>query len=245
MGGKARSQTARASRRSTRPDGARVARIVEVLGQTWGQATCELVHRNAFELLVATILRSQSPARRVGDRIDRLVNQVTPALFARYPDAHALAEAEPRDLEPLIQPTGFYRLKARQLREVAEALVARHHGEVPRTLGKLLRLPGITRKTANAVLGNFFGISVGVVVDSHVRRVSQRLGLTAHHDAEAVERDLMAVLPRERWIDIANELIWHGQRVCHAREPACTSCALASDCPSERPPDDPYGLGWS
>lgn len=191
------------------------------------------------------MLNAQSPDRRVAGRVERQVNRVTPELFARYPDAPTLAASAAEDLERIIRPTGFHRLKAANLRAMAQALCDRHDGQVPRTLGALCKLPGVTRKSANIVLGNYFGLSAGIVVDSHVRRVSQRLGLTDAHDARDVERDLAAVLPRARWIDLGNELIWHGERVCHAREPGCGECALAAECPSVREPADPYGLGWS
>jgi endonuclease III len=192
----------------------------------WGQATCELDHEDAFQLLVATTLSAQTT--------DRMVNQVTPALFARYPDVHALAAARPRDLELIIHATGFYRMKARHLIAMASAVVERHGGEIPGTMGELLKLPGVARKTANVVLGTWFCVASGVVVDTHVSRVSRRLGLTEHTDPREIERDLMALVPRERWIDVSHELIWHGRRLCHARTPACDQCALARLCPSAR-----------
>jgi endonuclease-3 len=192
----------------------------------WGEATCELDHEDAFQLLVATMLSAQTT--------DRRVNQVTPALFARYPDVHALAGARPQDLELVIRPTGFYRMKARHLIAMARAVVERHGGEIPGTMGELVKLPGVARKTANVVLGTWFCVAAGVVVDTHVSRVSRRLGLTGHTDARDIERDLMALVPRERWIDVSHELIWHGRRICHARVPACEECALARLCPSAR-----------
>ena len=253
MGGKVRSQSSsarrtapvRPARRPSPPDRQRVARIVALLDESWGQATTGFDHDNAFQLRVAAMLGEHSADRRVGDRIARRVNQVTPALFARYRDANALARARTATLERIIRPTGFFRLKARNLRAMADALVSRHDGRVPRTMGELARLPGVTRETASAVLGNYFGIATGMVVDSHVRRVSQRLGFTEHSAAADVERALKALLPRARWIDLANELNWHGRHVCHAREPRCQECPLATECPSEVPAPDPYGLGWS
>lgn len=246
MGGNARSQTPLAHRQKRRPlrrpTDAQIDRIISILDRAWGQATCELDHDGPFQLLVAAILSAQSPDRRKSGRVERVVNQVTPALFDRYPDARALAAADPGELERIIRPTGFYRLKASKLLSLAQALADRHGGEVPHTMGALGKLPGVTRKTANLVLGNFFGLTVGIAVDSHVRRVSRRLGLTRAHDARAVERDLMAVLPRVRWIDIANEITWHGERVCHPREPSCDACPLATECPSFTPAPDPYAL---
>lgn len=239
MGGHARSQTRLADRRTLRPLPERVARIIFILDGTWGEATCQLDHDNPFQLLVAAMLSAQSPNRR-GSGGDRQINRITPTLFARYPDARALAKADSAELQDLIRPTGFYRLKAANLRAMARALDERHGGEVPRTMGALGKLPGVTRKTANMVLGNYFGLAVGFIVDSHVRRVSRRLGLTDAHDARDVERDLMAAVPRDRWIDVANELIWHGERVCHAREPQCGACRLHGECPSYRSPYDPY-----
>lgn len=227
MGGKARSVAA-GERRGPRPSPQRVAQIVTRLQEMWGQATCELEHENAFQLLVATMLSAQTT--------DRRVNQVTPALFARYPDARALSGADPGELERLIRPTGFYRMKAKRLIEMARLLEQRHGGEVPRTMSELTRLPGVARKTANVVLGVAFGLSTGVVVDTHVRRVSRRLGLTDHTDPVDIERDLMELIPRWRWIDVGHELIWHGRRLCHARRPACDRCALAPLCPGAELP---------
>lgn len=218
-----------------RPDAERVERIIAILRQTLGEAACEYEHDSAFQLLVATILGSQSTPLRV--------NRVTPALFARYPDARALAQARPDELEAVIRPTGFYRFKAARLRQLAQVLCERHAGEVPRTLGALMRLPGVTRKTANAVLGDFFGLSRGFIVDPHVLRVSRRLGLTAAADPKAAERDLMALLPRERWIDLGNQLMWHGRRVCRVKQPRCHACALAPACPSSVIDDRPFPWG--
>lgn len=224
MGGKARSQSAKKPTGHERPSAERVAKILELLQEMWGEATCELDHENAFELLVATVLSAQTT--------DRRVNQVTPALFERYPDAAALAQARVADIEELIRPTGFYRMKAKHIIAMARVLVDRHGGEVPRTMGALVKLPGVKRKTANVVLGTAFGISSGVVVDTHVQRVSRRLGLTDKTSATDIERDLMELIPKERWIDVAQELIWHGRRICHARTPACERCALPGVCPS-------------
>jgi endonuclease-3 len=203
---------------------ARVTRIVELLAARWPDAVVELDHRNAFELLCATILAAQST--------DRMINTITPALFARWPDARALATAEPAELEVMIHKSGFFRMKAKHLLGMARALVERHDGEVPRTMEELVALPGVARKTANVVLGSVFGIAVGIVVDTHVTRLSQRLGLTRQTDPVKIEDDLCAILPRDEWVMFAHRLIWHGRRVCHARGPLCGECDLAPLCPS-------------
>ncbi|MCB9561055.1 MAG: endonuclease III [Kofleriaceae bacterium] len=209
-------------------DPARIARLAELLAATWPDATCELDHRNAFELLVATILAAQST--------DKLVNTVTPALFARWPDATALAAVDQAELEPMVHATGFFRMKAKHVLAMARALVERHGGEVPARMEDLVALPGVARKTANVVLGTCFGIADGVVVDTHVTRLSQRLGLTVHTDPVKIEQDLMAQLPRDQWISFANRLIWHGRRTCFARAPACDRCPLAPLCPAAQVP---------
>lgn len=187
-------------------------------------AHCELNHRNAWELLVATILSAQCT--------DRRVNMVTPTLFATWPTPAALASAPQEALEDVIRSTGFFRSKARNLIAVAGAITDRFGGEVPRTMDDLVTLPGVGRKTANVVLGNAFGIDEGVVVDTHVTRLSHRLGLTRETDPVAIERDLMALFPREQWTMLSHLLIWHGRRVCEARKPRCGECSLATICPS-------------
>ena len=202
----------------------RVRRIGEVLAARWPDAVVELDHRDAFELLCATILAAQST--------DRLVNTVTPHLFARWPDARALAGADPAEVEQVIHSTGFFRAKTRSLLGMARAVVERHDGEVPRDLDALVRLPGVGRKTANVVRGAVWGLADGVVVDTHVTRLAARVGLTRETDPVKIERDLMATLPREQWIPFATRLIWHGRRVCHARGPDCEHCDLAPLCPS-------------
>jgi endonuclease-3 len=217
MGGKARSQT----------DRTRVARLLEVLQNHWGHATCELDHDNPYQLLVATILSAQST--------DKRVNMVTPALFERYPDARALAAADPAELEEMIRSTGFYRNKAKHLLGMARRVVERHDGEIPANMDDLVALPGVARKTANVVLGTAFGIDAGVVVDTHVKRVAGRLGLTGETDPVKIERDLMDQVPRDRWTDVAHQLIWHGRRICHARSPDCDHCPLAPLCPQVTP----------
>jgi len=201
-----------------------VAALSTQLATLWPQARCELDHRDAFELLCATILAAQST--------DRLVNTITPALFERYPDATALAAADPAELERMIHATGFFRMKARHLLGMARAVVERHGGQVPAEMAALVALPGVARKTANVVLGNAFGRNQGVVVDTHVTRLAGRLGLSDETDPVRIERDLMAMVPRDQWTVFADRLIWHGRRVCHARAPACGECALAPLCPS-------------
>jgi endonuclease-3 len=187
-------------------------------------AHCELVHRDAFELLCATILSAQCT--------DRRVNMVTPALFARYPDARALAAARQEDVEELVKSTGFFRNKAKNLIAMAQALVADHDGQVPASMDALRVLPGVGRKTANVILGNVFGINEGVTVDTHVARLSARLGLTGETDPVKIEQALMPLFPRESWAMLSHLLIFHGRRVCDARRPRCGECALAARCPS-------------
>ncbi len=194
------------------------------LSAEYPDAHCELDHRDAFELLAATILSAQCT--------DKRVNLVTPVLFARYPDAAALAVANPADVEDIIRPTGFFRNKTKSLVGMAQALVADHGGEVPESMEQLRVLPGVGRKTANVVLGNAFGINEGVVVDTHVARVSARLGLTRQTDPIKIERDLMALFPRDQWALLSHLLIFHGRRVCVARKPRCAECVLASFCPT-------------
>ncbi len=203
---------------------ARAARLAALLAAQYPDAVVELDHRNAFELLCATILAAQST--------DKMINTLTPALFARYPDAHALAAADPAELEPMIFKSGFYRMKARSLIGMARALVERHGGAVPDRMEDLVALPGVARKTANVVLSSCFGKQEGVVVDTHVTRLAQRLGLSTQTDPVKIEQDLMEILPRASWGDVAHRLIWHGRRVCFARAPACETCTLAPVCPS-------------
>ena len=205
----------------------RVRRAREIgkrLAKRWPDAECELRHTSAFELLVGTILAAQST--------DKLVNTVTPEVLRRWPDAHALAGADPAALEAVIHSTGFFRMKARHLLGMARALVERHDGEVPRTMAELVALPGVARKTANVVLSTIYGANEGVVVDTHVTRLAQRLGLSAHADPVKIEQDLMEAVPREEWGHVANRLIWHGRRVCFARQPDCEHCELSPICPS-------------
>jgi endonuclease-3 len=194
------------------------------LSAEYPDAHCELDHHNPFELLAATILSAQCT--------DKRVNLVTPVLFARYPDAAALAAADPAEVEDIIRPTGFFRAKTKSLIGMAQALVANHGGEVPASMEQLRVLPGVGRKTANVVLGNAFNMNEGVVVDTHVARVSARLGLTRQTDPVKIERDLMALFPRDHWALLSHLLIFHGRRVCLARRPRCAECVLASFCPT-------------
>ena len=198
-------------------------RVANGLAAAYPDATCELTFSNPYELLVATILSAQCT--------DARVNQVTPALFARFPDAAALAGADPSEVEALIRPTGFFRNKARSLLGMARALVERHGGSVPADMDALTALPGVGRKTANVVLGTAFGVASGVVVDTHVSRLARRLGLSRTDDPAAIEADLMALFPPEEWVALAHRLILHGRRVCAARKPACDRCTLSADCP--------------
>jgi len=198
-------------------------RVVRGLQRLYPDVTCALHHRNAFELLVATILSAQCT--------DVRVNLVTPALFARFPDARALARAEQAEVEALIYTTGFFRAKAKNLIGMAVQIVALHNGEVPRDLEAMTALPGVGRKTANVVLGTAFGLASGIVVDTHVKRLARRLGLTTSTDPKLIERELIAVVPRKQWIDLSHRLIAHGRKVCFARRPKCEECGLAAICP--------------
>ncbi len=197
-------------------------RVVAELARLYPHSTCSLHHRNPLQLLIATILSAQCT--------DERVNQVTPALFKRYPTAQALAEAKPAELERLIQSTGFYRNKAKSILGCCRAIVERHGGEVPRRLEELVHLPGVGRKTANVVLGTAFGIP-GMVVDTHVSRLSQRLGLAKAGTPEKIEQQLMAIVPPEEWVALGHRLIDHGRKVCQARKPRCQECTLEPFCP--------------
>jgi endonuclease-3 len=192
------------------------------LDRLYPSPSTALDYQTPLQLLVATILSAQCT--------DKRVNLVTPALFARFPDAPAFAAAPIRELEQLIRSTGFFRAKARSIREMSRALVQNHNGEVPRTLDELVRLPGVGRKTANVVLGDAFGIP-GITVDTHVGRLSRRLGLTKHTDAVKVEHDLMRLVPKAAWTRFSHQLILHGRAVCTARSPKCDVCPLAPHCP--------------
>ncbi len=203
-----------------REQGAAVARR---LSKLYPQALCSLDFSSPFQLLIATILSAQCT--------DKRVNAVTGSLFGRWPTAAALAAASQAEVEAVIRSTGFFRAKAKNIRGCCQALVERHGSEVPRTLEELVRLPGVGRKTANVVLGSGFGLPSGVVVDTHVGRLSRRLGLTRHADAVKAERDLIAAIPKSHWIAFSHRLIEHGRAVCTARRPRCEECLLAGLCP--------------
>lgn len=215
--------------RAPRRPAAPMDRVLTLLKSAYPDAHCALDHLTPFELLVATILSAQCT--------DLRVNMVTPALFARYPTAKALAEADQGEVEELIRSTGFFRNKARNLIGMATGLVERHRGEVPPDMEALRVLPGVGRKTANVVLGNAFGINDGITVDTHVGRLSKLLGLTRHADPSKVERDLMALVPVEDWTLISHLLIWHGRQVCIARRPRCGECLLNALCPAASLPE--------
>jgi endonuclease III len=204
----------------------RADQVYRILQDTYPDAHCALDHRNPFELTVATILSAQCT--------DERVNQVTPALFEAFPDAASLAGARLEEVEALIHSTGFFRNKARNLVGMAEAVVERHAGVIPRTLAELVKLPGVGRKTANVVLGNAFGLDEGVVVDTHVKRLAKRLGFTRETDPVKVEKDLVKLFPRERWTLLSHLLIFHGRQCCVARKPRCEACPVAHLCPSSR-----------
>lgn len=206
------------------PPAARLPEILRLLHLEYPDVRCELDFANPLQLLVATILSAQCT--------DERVNKVTPALFARFPNARALAEADSAELESLIHSTGFFRNKAKNIQAAARRLVEVYDGEVPANMNDLLTLGGVARKTANVVLGNAFDIADGVVVDTHVKRLSERLGLTRESTPEKIERDLMALAPREEWVALAHLLIFHGRRVCAARKPLCPNCAIRHLCPS-------------
>jgi len=206
------------------PDPARVRSVSEGLEELYPDVDCELDRETPFQLLIATILSAQTT--------DQRVNMVTPVLFKRYPTPQAMAKAPLPTLEKIIRSTGFFRMKAKSIKGAAAALIERFGGEVPRTVAELTTLPGVARKTANVVLGTAYGLAEGVVVDTHVQRLSMRLGLTRKTDPKDIEKDLMQVLPHDRWIRIGHQLIWHGRRVCFARKPNCAGCTLAPFCPS-------------
>jgi endonuclease-3 len=212
------------SRESFRTRTERAARILTQLRQTYPTAHCELDYASPLELLLATILSAQCT--------DKQVNRVTPALFAKYRTAAAYANADVRELERAIQRLGFFRNKAKNIKACCQKLVEHHGGEVPRTMEELTALDGVGRKTANVVLGNAFNVNVGIVVDTHVARLSQRLGLSRQTTPAKIEQDLMKVVPLPEWTMFSHWLIWHGRRRCHARKPDCANCELRALCPS-------------
>jgi endonuclease-3 len=201
----------------------RARRIDKVLGETYPDAKAELDVESPFQLLVVTVLSAQTT--------DKRVNSVSPALFARYPDAAALAGADRGDLEAIVQPTGFFRAKSESLLKLAHALVERFGGEVPGRLDDLVTLPGVGRKTANVVLGNAFGVP-GITVDTHFGRLARRFGWTQETDPVKVEHEVGALFVKRDWTMLSHHLIWHGRRICHARKPACGACPVAHWCPS-------------
>jgi len=235
---KSNAKRAASARKSARPvkagrgkpsgrgtDPARVRAILKGLDEAYPAATCALKHQNAFQLLISTILSAQCT--------DERVNQVTATLFPKYPDAKAFAYANPAELEQEIRPTGFFRNKTKSIMGASKKIVEEFHGEVPKTMEELLTLPGVARKTANVVLGTAFSIAAGVVVDTHVQRLSERLDLTKNTDPKKIEQDLMQVIPQDRWILFSHQLIWHGRRVCQARKPRCIECNLERLCYSK------------
>jgi endonuclease-3 len=213
---------ARSARAFTPPDAERVSHVLEILRGLYPDAKCALDFENPLQLLIATILSAQCT--------DMRVNMVTPGLFARYPDAASFAAADPAELEAMIRSTGFFRNKARAIRECCGDIVAKHGGQVPNSLEALTALRGVGRKTANVVLGNAYGVP-GLVVDTHVTRLANRLGFTRESDPVKIEFALMSIVPRERWTMFSHWLILHGRAVCNARKPHCSVCALLPHCP--------------
>jgi endonuclease III len=206
-------------------DPARVRAILQKLDEAYPEATCALTHKNAFQLLIATILSAQCT--------DERVNQVTPKLFEKYPKPSDFAYANPAELEQEIRSTGFFRNKTKSIVGASKKIVEEFHGDVPKTMEQMLTLPGVARKTANVVLGTAFGIASGIVVDTHVQRLSGRLDLTKNTDPKKIEQDLMQVIPQDKWILFSHQLIWHGRRVCQARKPRCIECNLVRTCYSK------------
>lgn len=201
----------------------RVKSVIAELKRLFPVAECALHHSSAFQLLVATILSAQCT--------DERVNQATPELFRCYPDAASLARATQEDVERIVKPLGFFRNKAANIRGMAQSLVENFGGEIPQDIDQLVTLPGVGRKTASVVLGTWFGIPSGVVVDTHVKRLTNRLGLTLSENPEIIERDLMEIVPKHEWIEFSHRLIHHGRRTCIARRPRCTECGLLKHCP--------------
>jgi endonuclease-3 len=235
VGGKRSKAAARSARRAFRPtpgleagrgpNPRRVQIILKKLQEAYPEAVCELKHRNPFQLLISTILSAQCT--------DVRVNQVTETLYSKYPDANAFAYANPSELEQDIRPTGFFRNKTKSIMGASKKIIEEFKGEVPRTVDEILTLPGVARKTANVVLGTAFGIPSGVVVDTHVQRISRRLDLTKNEDPRKIEQDLMKIIPRDDWIRFSHQVIWHGRRVCVARNPRCIECNLERVCYSK------------
>ena len=204
----------------------RALAIAAILANEYPEATTALDHRSAFELLIATILAAQCT--------DARVNMISPALFRRWPDARAMAQATQEEMETAVKSTGFFRNKAKNVIATARLLVERHDGQVPETMEELTALQGVARKTANVVLGSWFKKPVGVVVDTHCQRLSRRLGLTRDDDPVKIERDLMDLLPKTQWTHFSHGLVFHGRRVCVSRKPRCAACTLRELCPSRQ-----------
>jgi endonuclease-3 len=217
---KPKANSAKGSGKALAPD--RIQAILAGLDDRYPNVTCALTHRNAWELLIATILSAQCT--------DVMVNKVTPVLFAQYPTPQAMAAATPEELEPILRPTGFYRNKAKSVVGASKGIVEKYSGHVPDEMDKLLTLPGVARKTANVVLGSWFRQAVGVVVDTHVHRISRRLELTKADDPKHIEQDLMKVIPQNKWIDFSHQIIHHGRAICIARKPRCAECNLEKLC---------------
>ena len=233
---RARAARAKQSKRAKRPlaaktvrragiDPKRVQAILAKLDEAYPVASCELKHEYPFQLLISTILSAQCT--------DRRVNEVTKTLYVKYPTPEAFAYATPKDLEQEIRPTGFFRNKTKSIIGASKAIVETFGGKVPRTMEELLTLPGVARKTANVVLGTAYGISSGIVVDTHVQRLAKRLDFSRNDDPKKIEQDLMQVIPKDKWILFSHQLIWHGRRVCQARKPKCVECNLESLCYSK------------
>ncbi len=199
------------------------AKVVKHLAADYPEVTCALENESAFELLIATILSAQCT--------DERVNMVTPELFRRWPTPAAMAAAPIEVLEKVIHSTGFFRNKAKNIKGCSQELADKYDGEVPRDIAQMVTLPGVGRKTANVVLGTCYGMATGVVVDTHVTRISNRLGLTKHTDATKIERDLMQLVPQDQWVDFAHRMIHHGRRICMARKPKCSDCSMREFCP--------------
>src|SRR5438874_9306776 len=208
--------------RAAGTDSKRVTAILAKLDEAYPNASCELKHENAFQLLISTILSAQCT--------DVRVNQVAQTLYKKYPDAKAFAYATPSELEQEIRPTGFFRNKTKSVVGASKAILEKFDGEVPRAMDEILTLPGVARKTANVVLGTAYGIPSGIVVDTHVQRIANRLDLTRNEDPKKIEQDLMQVIPKDKWILFSHQIIWHGRRICQARKPKCVECNLESVC---------------
>jgi endonuclease III len=221
----AKASKATKTARAAGTDPKRVAAILAKLDEAYPNATCELKHQNAFQLLISTILSAQCT--------DVRVNQVTETLYKKYPNPEAFAYATPSELEQEIRPTGFFRNKTKSVMGASKAILETFGGQVPRTMEEILTLPGVARKTGNVVLGTAYGIASGIVVDTHVQRLSNRLDLTRNDDPKKIEQDLMQIIPREKWIQFSHQIIWHGRRVCQARKPKCVECNLETLCYSK------------